>query len=133
MKTRCDTTEYVPIEVGLHQGAALRPLLFIMVMYVLASDVGTHPPWGLLFADGFALCAESSVEVEEELEKLRRGLEENGLKISMEKTKYPRPRNSQVDIVYLFAKTITNSRIIQQFGLNYTSRMRMREICDKYD
>ena len=47
------------------------PILFIIVMDVLASEVGTHPPWGLLFADDLALrlCAESSVEVEEELEK----------------------------------------------------------------
>ena len=38
------------------------------------SEVGTHPPWGWLFADDLALCAESRVEVEEELEKLRSGL-----------------------------------------------------------
>ena len=74
VKTRCDTTEYFDIEVGLHQGGALSPLLFIIVMDVLASEVGTHPPWGLLFADDLALCAESSVEVEEELEKWRRVL-----------------------------------------------------------
>ncbi len=61
-----DTTEYFDIEVGLHQGSALSPLLFIIVMDVLASDVGTHLPWGLLFADDLALCAESNVEVEEE-------------------------------------------------------------------
>ena len=47
----------------------LSPLLFIIVMDVLASEVGTHPQWGLLFADDVPLCAESSVEVEEELEK----------------------------------------------------------------
>ena len=38
-----------------------------IVMDVSASEVGTHPPWGLLFADDLALCAESSVELEEEL------------------------------------------------------------------
>ena len=91
VNTRCDTTEYFDIEVGLHQGSALSPLLFIIVMDVLASDVGTHLPWGLLFADDLALCAESNVEVEEELEKWRRVLEENGLNISRVKTKYLRP------------------------------------------
>ena len=64
-----DTTEYFDIEVGLHQGSALSPLLIIIVMGVLASDVGAHPTWGLLFADDLALCAESIVEVEEKLEK----------------------------------------------------------------
>ena len=64
-------------------------------MDVLASVVGTHPPWGLLFADDLALCAVSSVEVKEELENWRNVLEENGLKISREKTNYPRPRHCQ--------------------------------------
>ena len=40
----------------------------------------------------------------EELENLRRVLEENGLKINREKTKYPRPRNCQIK------KTITLPR-----------------------
>ena len=71
VNTRSDTTEYFDIEVGLHQGSALIPLLFIIVMDVLASEVGTRPPWGLLFADDLAICAESSTEVEDELEKWR--------------------------------------------------------------
>ena len=52
----------------------------VIVMDVLAAEVGTHQPWGLVFADHLALCAESNVEVEEELEKWRKVLEENGLK-----------------------------------------------------
>ena len=45
--------------------------------------------------------AESSVEVEEELEKLTRVLEEKGLKISREKINYLRPRHCQVVIISL--------------------------------
>ena len=101
VKTRCATTEYFDIEVGLHQRSALSPLLFIIVMDVLASEVGTH----LLFADDFALCAESSVEVEEELEKWRRVLEENGLKICRVKTKYLRPKNCK-DNIYLLRERV---------------------------
>ena len=39
VKTRCDTTSYFDIEVGLHQGAALNPLLLIIVMDVLLKNV----------------------------------------------------------------------------------------------
>ena len=74
-------------------------------MDVLASEVGTHPPWGLLFADDLALCTESCVEVEEELEKWRRVLEENGLQISRVKTKYLRPTNCQ-DNIYLLRERV---------------------------
>ena len=96
-----NTTEYFDIEVGLHKGSALSPLLFIIVMDVLASEVRTHPPWGLLFADDLALCTESSAEVEEELQKWRRVLGENGLKISRVKTKYLRPTNCKDNIYRL--------------------------------
>ena len=44
---------------------------------------------------------ESSTEVEDELEKWRRVLEENGLKINRKKTEYLRPRNCQDEIFLL--------------------------------
>ena len=54
VKSSCATTEYFDIEVGLRQGSALSPLLFIIVMDVLASEIGTHPR----FAGDLSLCAE---------------------------------------------------------------------------
>ena len=66
-------------------------------MDVLASEVGTHPPWGMLFADDLDLC----VELEEEFEKWRRELRENGLKISSVETKYLGPTHCNNDIYLL--------------------------------
>ena len=37
-------TDYFSIYVGLHQGSALSPLLFIIIMDVLASELGSKPP-----------------------------------------------------------------------------------------
>ena len=37
-------TEYFPIEVGLHQGSALSPLLFILIMDVLTENIKKDPP-----------------------------------------------------------------------------------------
>ena len=84
-------------------------------MDVLTSEVCTHPPWGLLFADDLALCAESSVEVEEELEKLRRLLEENGLQISREKTKYLRLTNCK-DNIYLLRERVATVDLLIYLG-----------------
>ena len=63
----------------------MSPLLFIIVVDVLAREVGKHPPWGLLFADDLALSAESSLEVEEELEKMEKGAGRKRTKISRRK------------------------------------------------
>ena len=43
-------TEYFNVKVGLHQGSAISPLLFIIIMDLLASEIDTEPPWAMLFA-----------------------------------------------------------------------------------
>ena len=44
IQTRDWCTDYFRINVGLHQGSALSPLLFIIIMDVLASELGSKPP-----------------------------------------------------------------------------------------
>ena len=44
VKTRCGLTQYFDIEVGLHQGSTLSPLLFIIIMDVVPSTVQRDPP-----------------------------------------------------------------------------------------
>ena len=69
MKTICGSTEYFGVKVGLHQGSALSPLLFISIMDVLAEEARNKPPWAMLFADDLVLLSETVDEVEEELER----------------------------------------------------------------
>ena len=54
------------MRVGLHQGSAISPLLFIIIMDVLASEIDTEPPWAMLFADDLVLCETSKAAVERE-------------------------------------------------------------------
>ena len=58
VKTRCGVTQYFDIEIGLHQGSTLSPLLFIIVMDVLASTIQRGPPWAMLYADDLVICEE---------------------------------------------------------------------------
>ena len=51
------------VKVGVHQGIALSPLLFIMVMDVLTEDVRDGSLMELLYADDLVLCGESLNEV----------------------------------------------------------------------
>ena len=53
------------IEVGLHQGSALSPFLFILIMDTITDDIEQDSPWTMLFADDLVLCDRDSERVEE--------------------------------------------------------------------
>ena len=43
-------TKEIHIEVGLHQGSALSPLLFVIIIYVITEKIEEGPSWAILFA-----------------------------------------------------------------------------------
>ncbi|KAK3510541.1 hypothetical protein QTP70_009875 [Hemibagrus guttatus] len=81
-------TEEFKVEVGLHQGSALSPFLFAMVMDQLSEEVKQESPWTMMFADDIVICSESREQVEESLERWRFALEKRGMKVSRSKTEY---------------------------------------------
>ncbi|KAK3531167.1 hypothetical protein QTP70_013271 [Hemibagrus guttatus] len=81
-------TEEFNVEVGLHQGSALSPFLFAMVMDQLSEEVRQESPWTMMFADDIVICSESREQVEENLERWRFALERRGMKVSRSKTEY---------------------------------------------
>ncbi|KAK3559772.1 hypothetical protein QTP86_020723 [Hemibagrus guttatus] len=81
-------TEEFKVEVGLHQGSALSPFLFAMVMDQLSEEVRQESPWTMMFADDIVICSESREQVEENLERWRFVLERRGMKVSGSKTEY---------------------------------------------
>ncbi|KAK3540790.1 hypothetical protein QTP86_001985 [Hemibagrus guttatus] len=62
-------TEEFKVEVGLHQGSALSPFLFAIVMDQLSEEVRQESPWTMMFADDIVICSESREQVEENLER----------------------------------------------------------------
>uniref|UniRef100_A0AAQ6IM76 ribonuclease H n=1 Tax=Anabas testudineus TaxID=64144 RepID=A0AAQ6IM76_ANATE len=68
-------TEEFKVEVGLHQGSALSPFLFAMLMDRLTDEVRQESPWTMMFADDIVICSESREQVEEQLERWRFALE----------------------------------------------------------
>ncbi|KAK3526951.1 hypothetical protein QTP86_005760 [Hemibagrus guttatus] len=81
-------TEEFKVEVGLHQGSALSPFLFAIVMDQLSEEVRQESPWTMMFADDIVICSESREQVEENLERWRFALERRGMKFSHSKTEY---------------------------------------------
>ncbi|XP_063597924.1 uncharacterized protein LOC134774443 [Penaeus indicus] len=82
VRSAVGTTEGFRIEVGLHQGSTLSPILFAVIMDTLTDGLRKGVPWYLMFADDNELCSESTGEVED-LERWR-----HGMNVSRRKTEY---------------------------------------------
>ena len=76
------------VEVGLHQGSALSPYLFLILMDVLTERARTEAPESMLFADDIVLCGDKDVDMTEYLESWRKALEERGMRVSRPKTQF---------------------------------------------
>jgi hypothetical protein len=59
------------IKIGLHQGSALRPYIFTLVMDEITKDKQADIPWCMLFADDVVLIDESRIGVNQKLELWR--------------------------------------------------------------
>ena len=95
VKSSVGLTGSIPVRVGLHQGSALSPYLFDLVMDVISQEVRDQSPWCMMFADDIVICSTDREIVEEKLEQWRKALEDRGLKISRGKTEYLRFNEDQ--------------------------------------
>nr|XP_016468087.1 PREDICTED: uncharacterized protein LOC107790648 [Nicotiana tabacum] len=68
-------SEHFPIGMGLHQGSALSPFLFALVMDVLTRHIQEEVPWYMLFADDIVLIDEARSGVNTRLKVWRQTLE----------------------------------------------------------
>ena len=75
------------VKVGVHQGSALSPLLFIMVIDVLTEDVIDGSLMELLYADDLVLCGESLNDVINKYGRWKNAVEGKGLRVNVDKTK----------------------------------------------
>ena len=80
-------SEEFGVEVGVHQGSVLSPLLFILVLEALSQEFRTGVPWELLYADDLVIIAESLEECISKLRAWKTGMESKGLRVNMKKTK----------------------------------------------
>ena len=91
----CETTFSVDGELsssfsvkdGVHQGSALIPPLFIMVMDVLTEDMRDGSLMELLYVNDLVLCGESLNEVMAKDGRWKNPVEEKGLRGNVDKTK----------------------------------------------
>ena len=76
------------MKVVLHQGSALSPCLFLMVVDRMTDEIREEVPWTTMFADDIVICSESKEQVEEKLESRIYALERVGMKVNRRETEY---------------------------------------------
>ena len=80
-------SDWLGVNVGVHQGSVLSPLLFIIVMEAVTHTVREALPWEMLYADDLVLVGKCEEELKEKLRKWNECLKDKGLKINEDKTK----------------------------------------------
>ena len=81
-------SEGFKVVVGVHQGSALSPFIFIIVMDTLTDNGRKRALESMIFADDLVLCGKERKGVEDQLVGWRRSLEDYRLKVCREKTEY---------------------------------------------
>ncbi|XP_063616952.1 uncharacterized protein LOC134790099 [Cydia splendana] len=88
VRTSVGDTKPFPITVGVHQGSALSPFLFSVVLDAVTAEIQDPPPWLLMYADDIALTDEGKQVLERKVNQWKGSLENGGLKLNVAKTEY---------------------------------------------
>jgi len=75
------------VKVGMHQGSALSPLLFVIVMEAISREFRVALPWELLYADDLTVIAETEEELIKRLTEWKDNVESKSVRVNMIKTK----------------------------------------------
>jgi len=75
------------VKVGMHQGSALSPLLFMIVMEAISREFRVALSWELLYADDLAVIAETEEALIKRLNECKDNVESKGVSVNMNKTK----------------------------------------------
>src|SRR6266853_4742151 len=99
------------VTVGLHQGSALSPYIFVLVMDVVSEAVKDGLVWELLFADDLVIMATSVEELQRKVVAWQRSLESHGLKMSGKKTEVLASCKEGGEVVNIIDK---NDKVLKQ-------------------
>ncbi|KAE8726473.1 Glutathione reductase, cytosolic [Hibiscus syriacus] len=78
VRTTIGDTEAFPVKIGLHQGSALSPYIFALIMDDIFGATPDGVPWCMFFVDDIVLVAETKTELNSRLATWKIALEEKG-------------------------------------------------------
>uniref|UniRef100_A0A7I4Y4S3 Reverse transcriptase domain-containing protein n=1 Tax=Haemonchus contortus TaxID=6289 RepID=A0A7I4Y4S3_HAECO len=105
-----------PISVGVHQGSALSPLLFVVVMDAITKDLQKPAPWSLLYADDVMLASEDKSELESQVQTWSDRLARFGLRLNVKKTEYLTTDSSEPGSIKINGTELTRTTTFKYHG-----------------
>jgi len=87
VRTVYGNSEGSEVKVGMHQGSALSPLLFVIVTEAISREFRVALPWELLYADDLAVIAETEEELIKRLNEWENNIESKDMRVNINKTK----------------------------------------------
>ena len=87
VRTNYGNSKSFVVEVGMHRGSALSPLLFVVVMEAISREFRVALSWELLYADDMAVIAETEDELIKRLNEWKDNVESKGMRVNMNKNK----------------------------------------------
>jgi len=73
------------VKVGMHQGSALTPLLFVIIMEALSREFRVALAWELLYADNVVVIDETEDDLIKRLNEWKDNMENRGMRVNMNK------------------------------------------------
>nr|GEW31881.1 retrovirus-related Pol polyprotein LINE-1 [Tanacetum cinerariifolium] len=113
VRTTVRNTKFFPVEVGFHQGSAISQYIFTLILDELSRGIQENIPWCMTFTDDIVLIAESAEGLNNRLESWRKALEDNGLRVSREKTEYLRCEFGKYEVIHQEVDIRIGDRILQ--------------------
>uniref|UniRef100_A0A7I4Z469 Reverse transcriptase domain-containing protein n=1 Tax=Haemonchus contortus TaxID=6289 RepID=A0A7I4Z469_HAECO len=115
-QTAASTSTELPISVGVHQGSALSPLLFVVVMDAITKDLQKPAPWTLLYADDVMLASEDKSELESQVQTWSDRLAIFGLRLNVKKTEYLTTDSSELGSIKINGTELTRTTTFKYLG-----------------